>query len=131
MDEEKIERVLQAFLKVGDALESLGALGKDIKQLVGEIVGVSQSKQASIGENVFQVLKWETGRGQRLGDFEVAYKAQNMPDRWQHAHNILKANNATIKDHFSPEGFTHYYWLYPDKYDDRIFRKKRSEGPAP
>ena len=100
MSEEKYQRILEAFVKVGDALEHLGILGKDIKQLVGEIVGVSESKpqQASIGENVFTFLKWEASKGSRLGDFEVAFKASNMPDPWQHIYNILKANNATIKN---------------------------------
>jgi len=127
MSKKDIERVLQAFVKVGDALENLGALGKDIKQLVGEIVGVSESKpqQASIGENVFTILKWEASKGSRLGDFDVAFKASNMPDPWQHAYNILKANNATIKNHYDDEGYQHYYWIYPEKYTDRIFRKKR------
>jgi len=46
LSEEKIERVLQVFVKVADALESLGVLGKDIKQLIGEIIGVSETKQA-------------------------------------------------------------------------------------
>jgi hypothetical protein len=61
LSEEMIERVLQALVKVGDALENLGAVGKDIKQLVGEIVGVLESKpqQASIDENTFTILKWK------------------------------------------------------------------------
>lgn len=84
-------------------------------------------KRASIGENVFTTLKWEAGKGSRLGDFEVAYKAQNMPEPWHHGYNILKANNATINNRFHPEGYIHSYWIYPDKYNDRIFRKKREE----
>jgi len=82
--------------------------------------------QSGLSEESFNILKWESQKGERLGDFEVAYKAHNIPDNWQHAYNILKANNATIKNHFGPEGYAHYYWLYLEKYDDRIFRKKRS-----
>ena len=78
-------------------------------------------------EDAFSILKWEAGKGSKLGDFEAAYKTQNMSAPWQHAYNTLKANNATIKNHFSPEGFTHYYWIYPEKYTDRVFRKKRDE----
>jgi hypothetical protein len=80
---------------------------------------------SGVSEQVFDILKWEASKGSRLGEFEAAFKASNLPDKWSHAFNILKANNATIKNHFSPEGFAHYYWLYLDKYDDRIFRKKR------
>jgi len=76
-------------------------------------------------EQIFNVLKWETAESPKLGTFETAYKASNLPDNFSHAFNTLKANNATIKNHYAPEGFAHYYWLYLDKYDDRIFRKKR------
>jgi hypothetical protein len=81
--------------------------------------------QCGLSEQIFNILKWEASKGSRLGEFEAASKASNLPDKWNHAFNILKANNATIKIHFGPEGYAHYYWLYLDKYDDRIFRKKR------
>jgi hypothetical protein len=88
----------------------------------------TQLPPKGLTEDVFSILKWESGKGSKLGDFEAAYKTQNMPDNWQHAYNTLIANRATIKNHFSPEGFTHYYWLYPEKYTDRVFRKNRDEA---
>jgi len=81
--------------------------------------------QTGLSEEVFNILKWEANRGSKLGEFECAFKASNMPDKWNHVFNILRANNATIKNHFAPDGFAYRYWLYLEKYPDRIFRKRR------
>jgi len=111
------------------AVETVDAYLNWLGQRQGFREAESKPKQATINENVFTMLKWEASKGSRLGDFEVAYKAQNMPDAWQHAYNILKANNATINNRFHLEGYQHHYWLYANKYHDRIFRKncRRSE----
>jgi hypothetical protein len=79
-----------------------------------------------LSEETFNVLKWQSEKGARIGDFEVAYKSQNALDNWQHAYNILKVNNAVIGNPFHEDGYVYRYWIY-EKYDDRIFRKKLSE----
>jgi len=82
-----------------------------------------------VDEEIFLSLSWDESGGPKLGDFDVAYRDHNQPDPWQRAWNILKANNATLKDHYGPEGFSWFYWIYPEKYSDRIFRKRRQQEP--
>lgn len=88
---------------------------------------VKPSGQTCLSEECFNILKWEPSKGEKLGEFEVATKISNLLEKWSHAFNILKANNATINNHFSREDFLHNYWLYLEKYDGKIFRKKRSQ----
>jgi hypothetical protein len=87
---------------------------------------------AQVSEDDFNRLKWEESAGPKLGDFDVAYRDHDQPvETWQRCFDFLKAQNADINKHFSPEGFTHFYWLYPEKYQDKIFRKKRNGAPQP
>ena len=98
-----------------------------LADFTGARLAVSGSKKeppATIPESTFSSLRYEDQKGEKLGDFQVAYRAQNSPDAWQHCFNILKANNASIKDSFHLEGYGFRYWIFPDKYVDRIFRKQ-------
>lgn len=45
-------------------------------------------------------LKYQEAKGERLGDFEICYKNENLGDEWQRVYNILRTNNATIKNSF-------------------------------
>jgi len=85
-------------------------------------------REATIPEGRFSVLKWEDEKGSRLGDYQVAYQSHNLPDNWNHAYNILKANNSLIAFPLKEEGYEFRYWIYPQKYSDRIFRKKLGEA---
>jgi len=87
--------------------------------------------KSALPEFTFDILKWEDAKGARLGDYQVAYRQQNIGDKWQHCFNILKANNATIANSFHLEGYVCRYWIFPDKYLDQIFRKRLvSDGSA-
>jgi hypothetical protein len=107
-----------------DFLTALEASVVQMKQQISKLVGVA--KKPLLSEETFNVLKWQSEKGARIGDFEVAYKSQNALDNWQHAYNILKVNNAVIGNPFHEDGYVYRYWVY-EKYDDRIFRKKLSE----
>ena len=96
-------------------------LRRQIEKLLGSEV------KPKILEETFTVLKWQSEKGSRLGDYEVAYKSQNVLDNWVHAFNILKANNSVIGNPFYEEGYQYRYWIFPEKYGDRIFRKKLGE----
>ena len=48
-----------------------------------------ENEPAAVTELTFTTLKWDAQTGSKLGDFEVAYKASNIEDKWQHAFNIL------------------------------------------
>ncbi|MEM4713864.1 MAG: hypothetical protein QXQ61_04865 [Candidatus Bathyarchaeia archaeon] len=105
-----------------DYLNSQEEAVKRLKEQIAKLVGV----KPSIPEVTFNVLKWQAEKGAVLGDYEVAYKNQNVLENWQHAYNILKASNSVIGNPFHLEGYAYRYWIYPEKYEDRIFRKKLS-----
>lgn len=95
---------------------------RKLKVQISKLVGVEEKPKLS--EETFNVLKWQSEKGSRLGVYEIAYRSQNVLENWQHCFNILKANNATIANSFHEESYQFRYWIYPEKYDDRIFRKK-------
>ncbi len=84
--------------------------------------------KAQLSEKPFTILKWQDEKGSRLGGFQVAYKTHNLPDNWHHAYGILKANVSLISEPFHEEGYEYRYWIYPEKYEDRIFRKRLVEA---
>ncbi len=75
----------------------------------------------AVNEITFAILKWDAQKGTQLGDFEVAYKASNLDDKWQHAYNILRNSNAVIKNRYTGAGYGHSYWVYGK---DKIYRQK-------
>jgi hypothetical protein len=83
---------------------------------------VKMKKQVAVVQEVtFTTLRFEEQQGAKLGSFEVAHKQNNLPDKWQSACNILRANNATIKERYHGEGYQYSYWLYGE---DKIYRQK-------
>ena len=93
---------------------------------------LNEKQTVPMVEDDFNRLHWEESAGPKLGDFDVAYRDHDQPiETWQRCFDALKAENADINKHYSPEGFTHFYWLYPEKYQDKIFRKKRNGAPQP
>lgn len=77
-------------------------------------------------EETFSTLKYECCKGSQLGDYEVAYKTVNLPDKWQSAYNILKADNATIQKRYHGGSYVFSYWLYDT---DKIYRQMlKSQG---
>jgi hypothetical protein len=51
-------------------------------------------------------------QGAKLGEYEVAYKTGNIPDKLDFAYNILRSANATIKDRYHGADYQYSYWLY-------------------
>jgi hypothetical protein len=125
---EKEERILEALQLFSTALENAVQI---LKQELANLdkKQVPAPAPSGLTEECFSLLKWDPGKGEKLGEFETAFRNSNNIGAWTHAFKVLKANAATIQNHLSPEGFSHYYWLYLEKYEDRIFRKKR-EGPS-
>jgi len=108
-----------------NALESASVkLRLQIEKLLGTEV------KAKIPEKRFNVLKWQDEKGSRLASFQVAYQTHNLPDKWSHAYNFLKANNSLIANPFKEEGYEFRYWIFPEKHTDRIFRKRLSEAKS-
>jgi hypothetical protein len=109
---DKLEKTLDILCDVGNALE---ALGISIKQQIARIEDVE-----TVREETFNFLAWQQKKGEKLGEFEIATKDGNDPEKYQHALNILKANGATIENRFHEPQFQHAYWTY----QDTIYRQK-------
>ncbi len=74
----------------------------------------------------FSTLKFEAQQGAKLGEFEIAHKANNLEDKWRPAYNILRNSNATIKDRYHGETYEYSYWLFDE---DKIYRQKLKPKP--
>lgn len=111
------EKVLEILVNFANAIE---AASVDLKQRVGELVGVKES--VAVKEETFTCLKFEKQQGAKIGEYETAYKPQNIPEKFQSAFNILSKNNATISNRYDGEDYVYSYWLYGK---DKIYRQKR------
>jgi hypothetical protein len=78
---------------------------------------------ATIRETAFNILTWQPKKGAKLADFEIATKDANDQEKFQHALNILKTNNATINERFYEPQFQHTYWVF----QETIYRQLRAE----
>lgn len=85
-----------------------------------------QIKLTAVQELTFVSLKFEAQLGSKLGEYEVAYKQNNLPDKWQSAYDILRNSKATIKDRYHGEGYQFSYWVYGE---GKIYRQKLKPKP--
>jgi len=99
---------------VADAANTL------LKSMAPSELGL-ENEPTAVQELTFATLKWDAQKGAQLGDFDVAYKAINIEDKWQHAFNILRSSNATIKERYHGAGYGYSYWVYGQ---DKIYRQK-------
>ena len=83
--------------------------------------GVQENKAAAVKEETFNILKFEQQQGAKIGEYEAAYKANNIEEKWGHAQNVLRNSNATIKDRYHGQGYQFAYWLYEE---GKIYRQK-------
>jgi transcription termination factor Rho len=114
-NEEKILKILASFAS------SIEAAAINMKKEIAETVGVKETETTAVKEETFSILKYEKQQGNRLGEFEVAYKAHNILDKWNHAYGILRQNNATINNRYHGPNYAYSYWLYGD---GKIYRQK-------
>jgi hypothetical protein len=80
---------------------------------------------ACVSEQTFNILKFEPQEGAKIGSYDVAYKANNLEDKWTHAFNILRQSNATIKSRYHGQGYAYSYWLYGENKIYRQILKKK------
>lgn len=89
--------------------------------------GVKENKEpTAVQEATFKILKFEPQTGAKIGEYAVAYKANNLEDKWTHAHNVLRNSNATIQNRYHGEGYEFAYWLYGE---NKIYRQKLKPKP--
>ena len=109
------------LVKLRDAGQMIAdAANALLKSMAPSELGL-ENESAAVNEITFTILKWDAQKGSKLGDFEVAYKASNIEDKWQHAFNILRSSNATIKERYHGGSYSYSYWVYGQ---DKIYRQK-------
>ena len=109
------EKIVEAIVDFANAIE---AACVQLRRYIGEVHGVG------VSEDIFlNLLSWEKGQGSRIGEFEfTTRKANNSSNAFNHAYNVLKANNASIGNRFHDEGFQYSYWLFSSK-PDTVYRQ--------
>jgi hypothetical protein len=105
--------------------QTLEATSTKLKQTIASLAPTSNTVSA-VKELTFSTLKFELLQGAKLGEYEIAYKANNLDDKWRPAYNILNNSNATIKDRYHGEDYQYNYWLYAE---DKIYRQKLKPKP--
>jgi hypothetical protein len=109
------------LVKLRDAGQMIAEAANELlKSIASSELGLENGPVA-VKETTFTTLRWDAQKGFKLGDFEVAYKASNIEDKWQHAFNILLNSNATIKNRYHGESYNYSYWVYGQ---DKIYRQK-------
>jgi len=117
-----MNKQVEFLVKLRDASQMLAdAANEYIDSLAPPEVKETNNKTVTVHEINFTTLKFETQQGAKLGEYEIAYKANNLEDKWRPAYNILRNSNATIKDRFHGETYAYSYWLYGE---DKIYRQK-------
>jgi hypothetical protein len=109
------------WTKVRDCHQELANIADEIvKTMAPPELGLDKEPVA-VQEATFSTLKFEPQKSAQLGDYDVAYKANNAEDKWTHAFNILKNANATIKDRYHGASYQFAYWIYGE---NKIYRQK-------
>lgn len=110
------EQILEILVDFANAVE---AAAVNVKHRIGELTGVKGA--IAVKEETISILKFEKQQGERIGEFEVAYVKNNIPEKFQQALNILNKANATISDRYHGPRYSYSYWLYGE---GKIYRQK-------
>jgi hypothetical protein len=110
---------LEVLLEFLNAVEAGVAAAK--QQLKEKKAIEDKQERVAIKEETFTILKFEPMKGAKIGDYEVAHKANNLEDKWTHAYSVLRQNNATISSRYHGESYEFGYWLYGT---EKIYRQK-------
>ncbi|HSV48880.1 MAG TPA: hypothetical protein VLH35_01065 [Candidatus Acidoferrales bacterium] len=122
-----MNKQVEFLVKLRDASQMLAdASNEYIDSLAPPEAKETNNKTVTVHEINFITLKFETQQGAKLGEYEIAYKANNLEDKWRPAYNILRNSNATIKDRYHGETYAYSYWLYGE---DKIYRQKLKPKP--
>jgi hypothetical protein len=112
------EKILEILSNFADRLEGISF---QFKREIAEIAAPKQEKPvATVLEQTFTTLAYETHTGEKLADYETATEKNNIPDKFRSAYNILRQANATISSRYHGENYVFSYWLFKDK----IYRQK-------
>jgi hypothetical protein len=116
-----MDKQVEFLVKLRDAALMIADAANEFIDSLAPPEVKEKNQVAAVQEVTFSTLRFEPQQGAKLGDFEVAYKQNNLQDKWQSAYNILRNSNATIKDRYHGETYQYSYWLYGE---DKIYRQK-------
>ena len=114
------------LVKLRDASQMLADAANEYIESLAPPEVKANNQTAAVQEATFNTLRFEAQQGAKLGEYEIAYKASNLEDKWRTAHNILRNSNATINDRYHGESYLYSYWLYGE---DKIYRQKLKPKP--
>ena len=114
------------LVKLRDASQMLANAANEYIESLAPPEVKENNQTAAVQEATFNTLRFEVQQGAKLGEYEIAYKASNLEDKWRPAHNILRNSNATINDRYHGESYLYSYWLYGE---DKIYRQKLKPKP--
>jgi len=107
-----------------DLLNAQEASIVKMRMQIAKLVGVeATAAQAAAKEETFTCLKFEPQQGAKIGLYEVAYKANNVEDKWTQAFNILRQSNATINSR-PTDTFVRQSETRPNYPNHRFFERK-------
>jgi len=109
------------LVKLRDASQILADAANEYIESLAPPEVKENNQTAAVQELTFSTLRFGVQQGAKLGEYEIAYKASNLEDKWRPAHNTLRNSNATINDRYHGDGYLYSYWLYGE---DKIYRQK-------
>jgi hypothetical protein len=119
---------IEFLVKLRDALSMAAEATNEYIDSLAPAVMKEKNLVSVVSETTFSILKFESQEGTKLGSYEVAYKANNIADKWIQALNILRSSNATIQNRYYGQSYQFSYWIYGE---DKIYRQKLKGGTKP
>ncbi|MCJ7761651.1 hypothetical protein MUP59_11020 [Candidatus Bathyarchaeota archaeon] len=87
-----------------------------------EKIAPKETRQTvAVEEETLNILKFEPQEGAKIGAYDVAYKGNNIEDKWVHAYSVLRQSNSTINARYRGSGYVYSYWIYGE---GKIYRQK-------
>lgn len=118
MSDEKLREIVMDYANAQEA--AVVSLKRQIAELAG-IKEEQKKESAAVSEQNFTILKFELQQGSKIGEYAVAYKTNNLPEKWNSAFNVLSKSNAVINDRYHGQNYEFSYWLYGE---GKIYRQK-------
>lgn len=122
-----MDKQIEFLIKLRDAGQMIADAANEYLDAFTPPEAKDARQSAAVQEATFSMLRFELQQGAKLGEYEIAYRAGNLEDKWQSAYNILRNSNATIQNRYYGEGYQYSYWLYGE---DRIYRQKLKPKPS-
>ena len=121
-----MNKKIEFLVKLRDGCQMLVDAANEYLESLAPPEVKENDKTAAVQEATFTILKFEQQQGAKLGEFDVAYKPNNLEDKWHHAYNILRNSNATINNRYHGQDYAFSYWLYGE---NKIYRQKLKPKP--